>query len=185
LRRCLERDRKRRLPDIGVALLEIDEARAEPEAPAVTASPKPTLRLFPWIAATVLLALTQPAIWLLRRQPEERMLQFEVSAPPGYTFGTSNIYRYAISPDGSKLAFIATSADGKRSLWVRPLDASAVIRLPGTEGAIGPFLGPNQPVGCVWSKREGAEDRCQRRPTASALRCISDNCSRGPGTAMV
>jgi serine/threonine protein kinase len=34
LRRCLERDRNRRLPDIGVALLEIDDAQAEPEAPA-------------------------------------------------------------------------------------------------------------------------------------------------------
>src|SRR6516225_2546907 len=45
LRRCLERDRKRRLPDIADALLEIDEARAEPEAPAVTAAPKPLWRL--------------------------------------------------------------------------------------------------------------------------------------------
>jgi serine/threonine protein kinase/Tol biopolymer transport system component len=141
LRRCLERDRKRRLPDIGVALLEIDEARAEPEAPAVTAAPKPMLRLFPWIAAA-LLALALPASWLLRPKPEERMLQLEVTAPPGHTFGTSTLYRYAISPDGSKLAFIAISADGKRSLWVRPLDATGAIRLPGTEGAIGPFWDP-------------------------------------------
>jgi len=141
LRRCLERDRKRRLPDIADALLEIDEARAEPEAPAVTAAPKPLWRLLPWIVAA-LLALALPAVWLLRPKLEERMLQFEVSAPPGYTFGTLNIYRYAISPDGSKLAFVATSADGKRSLWVRPLHASAAIRLPGTEGAVGPFWDP-------------------------------------------
>jgi Tol biopolymer transport system component len=105
--------------------------------------PKPILRLFPWIAAVVLLALALPAIWLLRPQPEERMLQFEVYAPPGYTFGTSNIYRYAISPDGSKLAFVATSADGRRSLWIRPLPASAAIRLPETEGALGPFWDPS------------------------------------------
>jgi len=140
LRRCLERDRKRRLPDIADALLEIDEARAEPEAPAVTGSPKPVSRFLPWI--TVVLALALPAVWLLRPKLEERMLQFEVYAPSGYTLGTSNIYRYAISPDGSKLAFVATSADGKRSLWVRPLDASAAIRLPETEGALGPFWDP-------------------------------------------
>jgi Tol biopolymer transport system component len=140
LRRCLESDRKRRLPDIGVALLEIDDARAEPQAPALTAVPKPVLRVFPWIAATVLLAL--PAVWLLRPRPEERLFQLEVSAPPGYTFGTSNISHYAISPDGSKLAFVATSADGKPSLWVRPLATSAAIRLAGTEGAIGPFWDP-------------------------------------------
>jgi Tol biopolymer transport system component len=141
LRRCLERDRKRRLPDIADALLEIDEARAEPEAPAVTAAPKLLWRLLPWIVAA-LLTLALPAVWLLRPKLEERMLQFEVSAPPGYTLGTANVFRYAISPDGSKLAFVATSADGKRSLWVRPLDASPAIRLPGTEGAIGPFWDP-------------------------------------------
>jgi Tol biopolymer transport system component/predicted Ser/Thr protein kinase len=140
LRRCLERDRKRRLPDIVDARLEIDEAGAEPEGPPVTA-PKPVWRLSPWIAAAVL-ALALPAVWLLRPQPEERMLQLEVSAPPGYTFGTSNITRYAISPDGSKLAFVATSADGKRSLWVRPLHAGAAVRLPGTEGVHTPFWDP-------------------------------------------
>jgi serine/threonine protein kinase len=142
LRRCLERDRKRRLPDIGVALMEIDEARAEPEAPAVTAAPKPVSRLFPWITAVVLLALALPAVWLLRPKPEERMLQLEVSAPPGHTFGTSDVSRYAISPDGSMLAFVAISADGKRSLWVQPLDASQGIRLPGTDGALTPFWDP-------------------------------------------
>src|SRR6516165_8374193 len=142
LRRCLERDRKRRLRDIGDAVMEIDEAQAEPEANAVTAASTPVLRLFPWIAAMVLLALALPAVWLLRPRPEERLFQLEVSAPPGYTFGTSNISHYAISPDGSKLAFVATSADGKPSLWVRPLPASAAIRLPGTEGALGPFWDP-------------------------------------------
>jgi Tol biopolymer transport system component len=138
LRRCLERDRKRRLRDIGDALIEIDEAQAEPEAPAV---PKQMSRLIPWIAAA-LSVLALSAVLLLRTKPEERMLQFEVSAPPGYTFGTSNLYRYAISPDGSKLAFLATSADGKRSLWVRPLDSTEAIRLPETEGAVGPFWDP-------------------------------------------
>jgi serine/threonine protein kinase/Tol biopolymer transport system component len=141
LRRCLERDRNRRLHDVADARIEIDEARAEPEAPALPAAPKPVSRLFPW-AAAALLALALLAVLLFRPRPEERMLQFEVFSPPGYTFGTSTSGRYAISPDGSKLAFIATAADGKRSLWVRPLDASEAIRLPGTEGALGLFWDP-------------------------------------------
>jgi len=142
LRRCLERDRKHRLHDVADALLETDEARAEPEAPAVTAAPKRVLRLLPWTAAVGLLALALPAIWLLRPKPEDRMLQVEVSAPPGHTFVTSNWGRNAISPDGSKVAIIAISADGKRSLWLRPLDATAAIPLPGTEGAFGQFWDP-------------------------------------------
>jgi serine/threonine protein kinase len=136
LRRCLVRDRKRRLPDIGVALLEIDEPL---EKPTVT-MPRP--RLWPWVATVALLALALPAVWLLRPKPEERLLQLEISAPPGQTFGTTNLSRYAISPDGSKVAFVASSAEGKRWLWVRPLDASAAVRLPGTEGASGPFWDP-------------------------------------------
>jgi Tol biopolymer transport system component len=139
LRRCLERDRRCRMRDIGDALLEIGEARAEPEAAAVSASPKPVSRFLPWITAVVL-APALLAIWLLRPKPEERMLQVEVSAPPGYTFSLG--YNYAISPDGSKLAFVASAGDGKRSLWVRRLDASEAIRLAGTEGAVTPFWDP-------------------------------------------
>jgi serine/threonine protein kinase len=141
LRRCLERDRKRRLHDVADALLEIDEAHAEPEVPAVPGAPKRLLRLLPLVAAA-LVALALPAIWLLRPKPEERMLQLEISAPPGHTFPTTNLFRYAISPDGSKVAFVAISADGKSSLWVRPLDATTAIRLPGTEDATGPFWDP-------------------------------------------
>jgi serine/threonine protein kinase len=51
LQRCLERDRNRRLHDIADARIEIDDAQAQPEAPAVTAAPKPVPRLFRWIAA--------------------------------------------------------------------------------------------------------------------------------------
>jgi serine/threonine protein kinase len=41
LRRCLERDRNRRLHDIADARIEIDEAQPEPEAPGMIAAPKP------------------------------------------------------------------------------------------------------------------------------------------------
>ena len=57
-------------------------------------APKPLWRLLPWIVAA-LLALALPAVWLLRPKLEERMLQFEVYAPPGYTFGTSNAFRWS------------------------------------------------------------------------------------------
>jgi serine/threonine protein kinase len=138
LRRCLVKDPKFRLRDIGDARLEIDEARAEPEAPMMPVAPRLSSRLLPWIAAAML-ALALVAVMLWRPKPEERMFQFEVYAPPGYTFGNASSGRYAISPDGTKLAFVAIAADGKRSLWVRPLDSSQAILLPGTEGAIGPF----------------------------------------------
>jgi Tol biopolymer transport system component/tRNA A-37 threonylcarbamoyl transferase component Bud32 len=141
LRRCLERDRKGRLHDAADALIEINEAAAEPAALPVPGAPKTVSRLFPWIV-NVLLALALPAIWLLRPMPEERLLQFEVFPPPGHTFGRMPLFLYAISPDGRKLAFAATSSDSKRSLWVRPLNTAQATHLPGTDGAMAPFWDP-------------------------------------------
>jgi Tol biopolymer transport system component len=107
----------------------------------MAAAPKPLSRLFFWIVVG-LFAVTLLAVLLLRPKAEQHLLQVEISAPPGQTFGTTSLSRYAISPDGTKVAFIATAADGKRSLWIRPLDGPAAIRLSGTEGAIGPFWDP-------------------------------------------
>jgi Tol biopolymer transport system component len=49
----------------------------------------------------------------------------------------------AVSPDGSHLAFAGTAGDGESGLFVRPLDSPAARRLPGTEGAYGPFWSPD------------------------------------------
>src|SRR5947207_739477 len=48
LRRCLERDRKKRLPDIPDARLEIDEALSAPVEPAPAAAPRRP-RTLPWL----------------------------------------------------------------------------------------------------------------------------------------
>ena len=66
--------------DIGVAVLEIDEAPAEPEAPAVTARPKPVSRFLPWIVAAVFACLTLAvgAVWFLRPAKDARTLKFIV-----------------------------------------------------------------------------------------------------------
>ena len=78
LRRCLERDRKRRLPDIVDSLLEMGEARAEPEVPAVSAAPQPVSRFLPWIVAAVFacLALMIGVAWLRRPAEGARTLKF-------------------------------------------------------------------------------------------------------------
>ena len=49
----------------------------------------------------------------------------------------------AISPDGERVAFVASSVDGKTLLWVRSLDAITAQNLPGTEGATSPFWSPD------------------------------------------
>ena len=49
----------------------------------------------------------------------------------------------AVSPDGRRIAIVATSADGKSQLWVRSLDTLTAQALAGTEGAFQPFWSPD------------------------------------------
>ena len=72
LRRCLAKDRKARLPDIGSARLDIDEALAAPagdDRPAMAASPRRSWWL--WVPAIVALTavLAGGATWLATREP--------------------------------------------------------------------------------------------------------------------
>jgi eukaryotic-like serine/threonine-protein kinase len=48
-----------------------------------------------------------------------------------------------LSPDGLRVAFVATNADGKRLLWVRRLDALIAQPLVSTDGATSPFWSPD------------------------------------------
>jgi Tol biopolymer transport system component len=49
----------------------------------------------------------------------------------------------AVSPDGHRIALVATSADGRTLLWVRSLDTLNAQPLAGTEGAARPFWSPD------------------------------------------
>jgi DNA-binding winged helix-turn-helix (wHTH) protein/Tol biopolymer transport system component len=49
---------------------------------------------------------------------------------------------FAISPDGRRLVFAGSGADGVVRLWVRSLDASDARPLPGTEVALGGLVPP-------------------------------------------
>src|SRR5262249_11503306 len=49
---------------------------------------------------------------------------------------------FAISPDGSRLAFVAVDANRRESLWVRDLGSAGAQQLTGTDGARAPFWHP-------------------------------------------
>ena len=148
LARCLQKDVRRRLPAIGVAQLDIDDALAAPEAPSapdVPPSGDPRRERMAWtIAVAALLIAGGVGVWSYVKQPtaEERVLQFTVSPPEGYTLFSSPL-PFRISPDGRRLLFLATDAVGRTTVWVRSLDSLASQQLPGTEGAIAAFWAPD------------------------------------------
>lgn len=90
-----------------------------------------------WILAGVFAALLAAfAIFHFRSAPAPTALaRFEIPAPDGTSWGTLDFP--IISPDGSRIIFGATKADGSRNLWIRPMDSIRVQPIPGTEGATG------------------------------------------------
>jgi DNA-binding winged helix-turn-helix (wHTH) protein/Tol biopolymer transport system component len=52
-------------------------------------------------------------------------------------------HQFALSPDGTQLAFSAADVGGATALWVRPLSSTAARRLDGTAGAAYPFWSPD------------------------------------------
>ena len=95
---------------------------------------------WPWsITAAVTLLLMGLAVAYFRQTPPEApLLEFLVQAPDKAT----TLESPAISPDGRTLAFTAT-VEGKRQLWIRPLDSVSARSLAGTEDGYLPFWSPD------------------------------------------
>src|SRR5438094_4103062 len=142
LRRCLRKERSRRLRDIADARIEIEEAGTPAEREPDRAKPQEKARRVSvtWFAAVIAIALALGAALVLvlyfnRATPPE--IRLEVSTPP-----TDDPFSFAISPDGRRLVFSASN-EGKSQLWVRPLDSLAAKPLAGTDGATYPFWSPD------------------------------------------
>jgi serine/threonine-protein kinase len=167
MRRCLEKDPRRRLRDIGDARAELDE-RPVDDAPA----PEPIVRreIPRWagVAAAVLVAATALGGWwfgratssppatavsrlLLAIRPAEALAG---GSPAEREFGLGlarpSRTAIALSPDGRALAFTARR-EGRQSLYLRPLDRDAADEIPGTTGADGPFFSPDGQWIAFWS----------------------------------
>jgi Tol biopolymer transport system component len=150
VKRCLDRDVKTRLRDIGEARIVLARPRIEePEEPAPAGAMAPArsgrARLLPWIAAgALLLAFAALATVHFRETPPAlRAIQFTVEPPPDANFG-SPYGGFAPSPDGRYMVITAkTRGASAQSLWLKPLDSMAARPLPGTEGGNYPTWSPD------------------------------------------
>src|SRR6202140_5080626 len=99
-----------------------------------------------WMAIAALLLLLSLALGVMyfnRPTSETEAVRLAFPPPPELTFNDTISDSAVISPDGKKLAFSATGADGKMMLYVRQLDSSEVKLLPGSENALEPFWSPD------------------------------------------
>ncbi|HKA20618.1 MAG TPA: protein kinase [Blastocatellia bacterium] len=103
--------------------------------------------LIAWIVASaaVLATLALAIAYLERTRVVVRAVRSFIPPPEKSTFnfGGRSGATMSVSPDGRRLAFVATTAGGGNLLWVRSLDALSAQALAGTEGAIYPFWSPD------------------------------------------
>jgi eukaryotic-like serine/threonine-protein kinase len=109
LRRCLEKDRKRRLPDAADIRLEIDDALTTPvvELPITPIVPRSRERLL-WLSIVALVVLWAGAAtvaWLRERASSVSppVTRLDLVTPP-----TDDPFSFALSPDGRQVALFPT-----------------------------------------------------------------------------
>ena len=147
LRRCLQKDPRKRLQAIGDARVTIEEILSDAvPAGAVPARPRPSKWWLAWGAAGV---LTGAAIaGLVARQmtssaePPRPVTRFVITLPPGQQLADDSAL--TLSSDGSQLAYVAMDEpNGNSQIFLRAMDGVDARPIAGTEGASDPFFSPD------------------------------------------
>jgi serine/threonine protein kinase/Tol biopolymer transport system component len=152
LRRCLNKDRRRRLADAADARLEIEDATGAPEHPPLPER----VSLFhrsrvAWaimvVFAAGFLAMIAFVVWGFVARPPDvtSAVRLSFSLPPGWTVqpsGTNGFSYLAVSHDGRRIAMVASTGT-ERMIWLRSLDTLDAQPLAGTDGALSPFWSPD------------------------------------------
>jgi serine/threonine protein kinase len=148
LRRCLQKDPKRRLQHVGDVRLELDEVeQGESERPSSAATPW-RRRVWPLVAAAavgaVVVGLTA---WMLAPQPVAGpLMRFAIQVPASTLMTGGGAGGLAFSPDGRTLVYGLTYSARSGilpGLVKRRLDDFSVEAVRGTEGGAWPFFSPN------------------------------------------
>jgi Tol biopolymer transport system component len=150
LRKCLQRDVKLRLRDIGDARLDLDDAGASPTASSshtaaqsgATAGGRGGRKLLlAWGTAAALAAVAVALAMRARAPGAAPVVRLSIPLAPGQILSAGSMP--AISRDGRTIAYGARDASGVARLYVRGLDRYDPTVIPDSEGAQQPFFSPD------------------------------------------
>ena len=137
LRRCLDRDPRRRLRDIGEARLALETAN-EPAPAPVRQSQYPLVWALAVIAVASL-AVSAFALWQRPAAVQKISARLTIPLPPG-----AEITSYpAITRDGRTVAYVAQQGTEDSQLYLRDLDSFEARAVAGSSGAKQPFFSPD------------------------------------------
>ena len=143
IRICLEKDPDERFQNAHDLKLQLQMVEESPAAAGGAETRASKLRRAAWIGAgvAVLLAMAAALQFFTNKQPQP-VIHSSLLPPENAGFITESGVP-ALSPDGSKLAFLGMNEKGANMLFVRQLDSSNAQSLAGTEGANFPFWSPD------------------------------------------
>ncbi len=163
LRRCLAKEPRQRLRDIGEARVRLEDPDSESglhtgALAAVADTGRRWPRLLPWAVAA--LGLAAAAWFALGRGgggAERPVMHLAMPAPDAAVFAVSGSYPGlpVVSPTGKHIVFSAKFADGSVQLFVRGLDSGRAVALDGTRNAQYPFWSPDGQWIAFFDRTEG------------------------------
>jgi eukaryotic-like serine/threonine-protein kinase len=148
IRMCLAKDPDERVQtahDIRLQLQWIAEGGSQTGAPAVAVTRRPAQRWGAWAGWAVgAVGLAMALVSFMRTtggRPDERVTRTIVPAPANalFLFTGDNGGPPVLSPDGTRLAFVAVDDKGGAQLWVRELSSLTTEAVAGTGNACYPF----------------------------------------------
>ena len=148
VRECLAKDPDQRWQSAHDVALQL-AAIAEPgdQSETRTAARRRPWTWLVWAATIVVAALLATGVTTRINRTNAASpprLELEVSPPAGTSFTYSGeTVRFAVSPDGQQLAFIATGPGVERRVWMRRLSSIDARPVAGTDGATSVFWSPD------------------------------------------
>jgi len=130
LKGCLEKDRRQRIEDISTALFLIKKL---PEVSATSQQlTVPTTRTWKRSVALLLslvgITISGLTVWNLKPSPPLTVARFSITLPEGQQFTNTGRHVLAISPDGTKIVYVAN-----QQLYLRSISDSEVRPISGTQ----------------------------------------------------